>query len=235
MKKCSWCGRPITGKALGPSGFKAFYNHKLCDEQATWYCGKKCKQEAEAAEDGGSGEDRSSSGSSSSSDETALPSGCGTVLCIAVLLFLILVIIAMIFQKEPEDVNNKEQMMALWGEHLEKRCEAFAEGLSEEGVEARGLRNYTWDEWLEFKQNGQKKQVEQSGKSDDDEDDMFRTFQEYNDKWREMQSKNNLSDTDLEKMGFPVYTWDEWKALDAKKREDLVKQAHEPLVVEAVK
>lgn len=232
MKKCSWCGRPITGKALGPSGFKAFYNDKLCDERGTWYCGKKCKQEAEAAEDGGSGEDRSSSGSSSSSDETALPSGCGTVLCIAVLLFLIVGIIGMIFQKAPEDVNNKEQMMALWGEHLEKRCEAFAEGLSEEGVEARGLRNYTWDEWLEFKQNGQKKQVEQSGKSD--AETMRDEWKLHLEKVREA-SRSGMAQAEMDQRGLISFTWGQWKALDAKKREDLVKQAHEPLVVEAVK
>lgn len=122
-----------------------------------WYC-KSCqssviqelkaaKKAAKAAKKAERDSDEDYEASSSESGPT-LPSGCSAVLgklVTGILLLGLIVIYAMIFGPKEENVNDKEQMMELWGEHLEKRCAAFAEGLSEESVEARGLKNYTWD------------------------------------------------------------------------------------------
>ena len=40
-------------------------------------------------------------------------------------------------------------IMEKWQEHLEKRRDAFDDGKPEKEIEAKGLRNYTWDEWQE--------------------------------------------------------------------------------------
>lgn len=40
-------------------------------------------------------------------------------------------------------------IMEKWQDHLEKRRDAFEDGLPEKEIEAKGLKNYTWDEWHE--------------------------------------------------------------------------------------
>ena len=40
-------------------------------------------------------------------------------------------------------------IMEKWQEHLEKRRDAFDDGLPEKEIEAKGLKNYTWAEWQE--------------------------------------------------------------------------------------
>ena len=40
-------------------------------------------------------------------------------------------------------------IMEKWQEHLEKRRDAFDDGLPEKEIEAKGLKNYTWEEWQE--------------------------------------------------------------------------------------
>ena len=70
----------------------------------------------------------------------------GNVIAGVVLILLLIIVIGVIFSKN-EDANDPAVKMAKWEEHLEKRRAAFAEGLSEEGVEARGLKNFTWEEW----------------------------------------------------------------------------------------
>ena len=112
------------------------------------YCSEKCRAEAE----GGSGgkaesaheEEYESGGGSFSSGE--LPSGCVKIVGMILVFLVVCGILGMLFCKN-EDTNDPAVKMAKWEEHLEKRRAAFAEGLSEEGVEARGLKNFTWEEW----------------------------------------------------------------------------------------
>ena len=166
--KCKWCGRSFDHGGVCPSSWGWIKRNGAASRgyaSNDVYCSEKCRAEAE----GGSGEsDDDDSSSSSAPSETSLPPGCSAVLgklVTGVLILLgLIVVYALIFGPKPENVNDKEQMMKLWGEHLEKRCEAFAEGLSEESVEARGLKNYTWDEWMNFKRNGQKVAETQSAK-----------------------------------------------------------------------
>lgn len=47
------------------------------------------------------------------------------------------------------EVNVEAEMMKTWQQQLEQRYEAFDDGMSEKEIEAKGLRNYTWDEWQE--------------------------------------------------------------------------------------
>lgn len=53
------------------------------------------------------------------------------------------------FHGGKDEVITEAAIMEKWEEHLEKRREAFDDGKPEKEVEAKGLRNYTWDEWQE--------------------------------------------------------------------------------------
>lgn len=152
-KVCKFCGRPYSGAPVCPSswgGMKRYgIAHASPDAIANrCYCSEKCRAEAE----GGSGgkaesaheEEYESGGGSSSSGE--LPSGCVKIVGMILAFFVVCGILGMLFCKN-EDANDPAVKMAKWEEHLEKRRAAFAEGLSEEGVEARGLKNFTWEEW----------------------------------------------------------------------------------------
>ena len=152
MGKCEWCGRPYT----------TWVNEKSWGGRR--FCSQKCKNEYLASKRGdstsGGTSSSSSGGESGGGDEPILPSGCAKYFY-AILAFLgFVVLLAMIFGEKPEDVNDKDQMMNKWAEHLEKRCDAFAEGISADGVDERGLKGYSWDEWMEFKKNGQGKKEE---------------------------------------------------------------------------
>lgn len=163
---CQRCHNKFTNCKLVDG---ADYGHYLMDQgwfsKGNWYCNscyeaakrefKASKKAAKAVKASAGDSGSCGGGGASSDDEPIISSGCGTVIgkliTFAGVVFIVLVILGLIFGKAPEDVNDKDQMMKLWLEHLEKRCEAFSEGLSEEGVNARGLKNYTWDEWMAFK------------------------------------------------------------------------------------
>lgn len=53
--------------------------------------------------------------------------------------------------------------MEKWQEHLEKRRDAFDDGLPEKEIEAKGLKNYTWDEWQEKFKKEHEAQAKQEG------------------------------------------------------------------------
>ena len=53
--------------------------------------------------------------------------------------------------------------MEKWQEHLEKRRDAFDDGLPEKEIEAKGLKNYTWDEWQEKFKKEHEVQAKQEG------------------------------------------------------------------------
>ena len=50
------------------------------------------------------------------------------------------------FHGGKDEVITEAAIMEKWEEHLEKRREAFDDGKPEKEIEAKGLRNYTWDE-----------------------------------------------------------------------------------------
>ena len=54
-----------------------------------------------------------------------------------------------IFHGGEDEVVTEAAIMEKWEKHLEKRREAFDDGKPEKEIEAKGLRNYTWDEWQE--------------------------------------------------------------------------------------
>ena len=221
--KCDWCGKPgrSVSKMVGLGIFKT-------PSPTIKYCSEKCRREAEASENSAKEEKRAAheeedneSSSSSSPSEPMLPPGCSAVLgklVTGVLILLgIIVVYALIFGPKPENVNDKEQMMKLWGEHLEKRCEAFAEGLSEESVEARGLKNYTWDEWMNFKRNGQKVAETQSAKPR--EPSLRDQWLAHMDK-RSKMSASGVPESEINKAGYPNLTFDEFKEFKKKKAEE---------------
>lgn len=227
--KCKWCGRHFNQGGVCPSSWgwvrRNGAAHRGYDSNDI-YCSEKCRAEAEAGSDESNDDDSSSSSdggsySASSPSEPMLPSGCSAVLgklVTGVLILLgLIVIYVMIFGPKEENVNDKEQMMELWGEHLEKRCAAFAEGLSEESVEARGLKNYTWDEWMDFKRNGQKVAATQSTKSN--EPSLRDQWLAHMDKIHKM-SASGMPDSEIEKAGYPNLTFDEFKEFKKKKAEE---------------
>ena len=148
--KCKRCGEPYKGPGVYPSSWgwmkREAVSHSSRDRYDC-YCSEKCRAEAEAGQGGGGGggrDESESGGGSSSSGE--LPSGCVKIVGMILAFLVVCGILGMLFCKN-EDANDPAVKMAKWEEHLEKRRAAFAEGLSEEGVEARGLKNFTWEEW----------------------------------------------------------------------------------------
>lgn len=159
-RKCKWCGKPYSGSPVCPSSWGWIKKNAVAGSPngalaSQCYCSEKCRAEAEGGNGGGGGESRSAreeeyesdSGSSSSSSGSGFANSImGNVIAGVVLILLLIIVIGVIFSKN-EDANDPAVKMAKWEEHLEKRRAAFAEGLSEEGVEARGLKNFTWEEW----------------------------------------------------------------------------------------
>ena len=154
-RKCKWCGEEYDGKPVPPSSWGAVKTTIMKNADITrdncqmFYCSEKCRAEAEAGQGGGKSEsaheeEYESGGGSSSLGE--LPSGCVKIVGMILAFLVVCGILGMLFCKN-EDANDPAVKMAKWEEHLEKRRAAFAEGLSEEGVEARGLKNFTWEEW----------------------------------------------------------------------------------------
>lgn len=76
-------------------------------------------------------------------------------------------------------------IMEKWQEHLEKRRDAFDDGLSEKEIEAKGLKNYTWDEWQEkFKKEHEaadKPKAEKKEATDDKEGSVAQKTKEIGD------------------------------------------------------
>ena len=120
-----------------------------------WYCNscygaakrefKASKKAKKAAKQAAREEEEHESGGGSSSS-AELPSGCVKIVGMILAFLVVCGILGMLFCKN-EDANDPAVKMAKWEEHLEKRRAAFAEGLPEEGVEERGLKNFTWEEW----------------------------------------------------------------------------------------
>ena len=168
------------------------------------YCSEKCRAEAEGGNGGGGGESRSareeeyeSGGGSSSSGE--LPSGCVKIVGMVLAFLVVCGILGMLFCKN-EDANDPAVKMAKWEEHLEKRRAAFAEGLSEEGVEARGLKNFTWEEW----QNRSKAKVVEKV------EDISEKYRAHMNK-RMSLLNGGLTDKVLHEMGYDDYTFEAFK------------------------
>ncbi|MBQ6011481.1 MAG: hypothetical protein IJL17_23320 [Kiritimatiellae bacterium] len=209
--KCKRCGRRYKGLGVCPSSWGFFRRQGAAArgyESNDLYCSEKCRDEAEGGAGGGGGESSSSGSSSSDSD---LSPGCSSVLGkiitgVFVILGLI-VVLAVIFGKN-EDANDPAVKMEKWHEHLEKRRAAFAEGLPEEGVEARGFKNYTWEEW----QNRSKKPEKPS------ETTVKKEGKSLRDLWLEHQSKRRdlinrgISSSKADEVGYNVMTFDEFKA-----------------------
>ena len=103
-----------------------------------------------------------------------------------------------------EDANDPAVKMAKWEEHLEKRRAAFAEGLSEEGVEARGLKNFTWEEW----QNRSKAKTAE--KPAEKVEDISEKYREHMNK-RMSLLNGGLTDKVLHEMGYDDYTFEAFK------------------------
>lgn len=216
-KTCKWCNEPYRGAPVYPSdwGFLKREAYSHCTDDAIGnrcYCSEKCRAEAEGGQGGGGGGGSSSSESSSSGSDSDLSPGCSSVLGkiitgVFVILGLI-VVLAVIFGKN-ENPNDPAVKMEKWHEHLEKRRAAFAEGLPEEGIEARGLKNYTWEEWQTRNQKAQEKTPEKEVKQ------KTKSLEEL---WIEHQetradlSNQGMGQTDLERYGYGGMTLDEFKA-----------------------
>lgn len=160
MDNCQNCGKDLALfnggknaviKTMGGWGAQhlRFCSNRCIDEYQARvdakHAAKVAKKEAKkAAKQAAHEEEYESGGGSSSSGE--LPSGCVKIVGMILAFLVVCGILGMLFCKN-EDANDPAVKMAKWEEHLEKRRAAFAEGLSEEGVEARGLKNFTWEEW----------------------------------------------------------------------------------------
>lgn len=198
---CRNCGRniPDANHLVRGSGFMARNDPRIA------YCSRKCRDEFEAREAGKKDEDYESGGGSSSSGSGS--GVLGNVIAGIVLVLLLIIVIGIIFGKN-EDANDPVVIMEKWEEHLEKRRAAFAEGLPEEGVEARGLKNYTWEEWQALKQKGKEKSGE---KESHEAKSMADLWSEHQAKRMELLNQGVSSDT-VEKMGYGAMTLDEFRA-----------------------
>lgn len=154
-KTCKWCREEYKGPPVCPSSWswprRVAWSKGSPDAIGnSCYCSEKCRAEAEGGQGSGRGgdEEYESEGESSSSSSGSgfANSFMGNVIAGAVLILLLIIVIGIIFGKN-ENPNDPAVKMEKWHEHLEKRRAAFAEGLPEEGVEARGFKNYTWEEW----------------------------------------------------------------------------------------
>ena len=220
MSKTNWrcdnCGRDCREHTVYSSGL--FGNVKPYT-----YCSAKCRDEAEerkeakkeakaakkAAKRAAEEEEFESGGGSDSSSSSSgggfANSLMGNVIAGVVLVLLLIIVIGIIFGKN-EDANDPAVMMEKWEEHLEKRRAAFAEGLSEEGVEARGLKNYTWDEW-QAKLKPQEKPIVKETK---ETTSLVQLYREYMNKRRELLSSKSSQTVD--EIGYEDLTYDEFKA-----------------------
>lgn len=90
-----------------------------------------------------------------------------------------------IFGSGGSEEITEAAIMEKWQEHLEKRRDAFDDGLPEKEIEAKGLKNYTWDEWQEkFKKEhdaADKSKAEKKEVTDDEEGSVAQKAKEIGD------------------------------------------------------
>lgn len=210
--KCKWCGEEYEGAGVCPSSWGFFKRQAAASrgyKSYDLYCSEKCRAQAEAGQGGGKSESaheeeyESDGGSSSSSSGSGGMGVVGNVIGGVVLILLLIIVIGVIFSKS-EDANDPAVKMAKWEEHLEKRRAAFAEGLSEEGVEARGLKNFTWEEW----QNRSKAKAAE--KPAEKVEDISEKYREHMNK-RMSLLNGGLTDKVLHEMGYDDYTFEAFK------------------------
>ena len=207
------------------------------------YCSRKCAAEADAkelaereakkaakeakkaAKQAAREEEYESGGGSSSSDSDELPSGCGKIFLGVVIIFVVICLIGALFVKN-ENLNDPAVVMEKWHEHLEKRRAAFAEGLTEEGVEARGYKNYTWEEWQALKQKGQNSSKSSASEKTDDVQAIKKAWEIHLSKMAAARQKYGVEKAN--EMGLKNYTFDEfrqyYKKLNAKSPEQNQKE-----------
>ena len=210
---CKNCGRPILGnvvKAKTGSWF-SYQEYSCCGEkcraelEANFAAKKEAKEAKKAAKQAAREEEEYESGGGSSSS-AELPSGCVKIVGMILAFLVVCGILGMLFCKN-EDPNDPAVKMAKWEEHLEKRRAAFAEGLPEEGVEARGLKNYTWEEWQTLQQKGQAKASEKPAEKVEDIGEL----------WKEHLTKRNHflnsghTDAEAHAVGLDDYTLEAFK------------------------
>ena len=213
MDNCPNCGKDLALfnggknaviKTMGGWGAQhlRFCSNRCIDEyqarEDAKHAAKVAKKEAKkAAKQAAHEEEYESGGGSASSGE--LPSGCVKIVGMILAFLVVCGILGMLFCKN-EDANDPAVKMAKWEEHLEKRRAAFAEGLSEEGVEARGLKNFTWEEW----QNRSK------AKAVEKVEDISEKYRAHMNK-RMSLLNGGLTDKVLHEMGYDDYTFEAFK------------------------
>lgn len=210
MGTCWFCGKETGGvgnfcNTTCSQKYRDAEAKKRREEEAHRMAIEREKREAKAAKKAAKQaaceeEEYESGGGSSSSAE--LPSGCLKIVGMVLAFLVVCGILGMLFCKN-EDPNDPAVKMAKWEEHLEKRRAAFAEGLPEEGVEARGLKNYTWEEWQTLQKKGQSKPVEKV-------EDISEKYRDHMNK-RMSLLNGGLTDKDLHEMGYDDYTLDAFK------------------------
>ena len=221
MANCANCGKDLAFfnggknaviKTMGGWGAQhlRFCSNRCIDEyqarEDAKHAAKVAKKEAKKAAKQAAreeGEYESEGGSSSSGE---LPSGCVKIVGMILAFLVVCGILGMLFCKN-EDPNDPAVKMAKWEEHLEKRRAAFAEGLPEEGVEARGLKNYTWEEWQTLQKKGQAKASEKPAEK---VEDIAEKWHEHHKKRREFINSGHTKE-EAEAAGFKNYTLDEFK------------------------
>ena len=202
--KCDWCGKEYTWH--GRPIFTAWQQKYCCAKHREEAEGSKAEKKAAREE-----EEYESGGGGSSDSEPIISEGCSSVLgkiVIGVCALLGLMMVLIVIFGKNEDANDPAVKMAKWEEHLEKRRAAFAEGLSEEGVEARGLKNFTWEEWQNREQNQNKKPVEKEVKQETKS--LRDVFHEYHDIRRGLIGKG-FSQAQIDTIGFVDADFDEFK------------------------
>lgn len=212
--KCKWCGKSFDHGEVFPSSWGLLRREcaKNSITRDDCYCSEKCRSEAEAGS-GKSDNNDSSSSAPSAPEEPMLSPGCaavlGKVVTGVVILMGLMIVLAVIFAEDPEDINNKDQMMKKWAEHLEKRCDAFAEGLCAEGVDERGLKGYTWEEWMEFK----RKELGDKATTPVKEEKVVDMHQKWVDYLNTKHSlgANGMSEDDLHSVGFDELSYSEFQ------------------------
>ena len=209
---CQRCHNKFTDcKLLDGADYGNYLRDQGMFSPPSWYC-KSCyaaakrefkasKKAEKAAKQAAHEEEYESGGGSSSSGE--LPSGCVKIVGMILAFLVVCGILGALFYKS-EDANDPAVKMAKWEEHLEKRRAAFAEGLSEEGVEARGLKNFTWEEW----QNRSKaKAAENPAEKVEDIGELWSAHQK---KRREFINAGHTRE-EADAAGLVSYTLDEFK------------------------
>ena len=225
---CKWCGRAYTGRPIAPKGAGVLWhlghNANNPGQDSSYYCSEKCRDEAAAVDEDKKAAKRAayeSEDESDSGDVSSLTSSGGggigsAIVGGVVVIIVVIIILGAIFGKN-EDMSDPAVQMDKWAEHLEKRRTAFEEGLSEEAVEARGLKNYTWEEWQTQhsigQKNGGKNEALEMAKgmlealtSDSSPDTMRGAWKEHMKK-RDAAFRSGHTEAEINKMGLYNYNF----------------------------